>query len=130
MPIIKELLKSVSFITFSASEVCYKSPQFFQHRILWILIEHSLTKIEARVDPTAIKELLISFDARINRVLKFAIDSIRTLVCRIIVNIFRSRIYGQEAFPVRGFESIAPCCDWAMDFKPAFKFLESFFVSS
>ena len=95
MPIIKELLKSVSFITFSASEVCYKSPQFFQHGILRILIEHSLTKIEARIDPTAIKELLISFDARINRVLKFAIDSIRTLVCRIIVNIFRSRIYGQ-----------------------------------
>ena len=129
MPIIKELLKSVSFITVFASEVCHKSPQFFQHGILWILIEHSLTKIEARVHLTAFKELLISFNARINCVLKFAVDSIRTLVCRIIVDIFRSRIYGQEAFPVRGFESIAPCCDWAMDLKPIFKFLEGIFVS-
>ena len=130
MSIIKELLKSVSFFTFVASEVFNKSPQFFQHGIFWILIQHRLTKVEARVDPTIFKELLINFNARIKSVFKFAIDSIRTLVCRIIVNIFRSSIYGQEAFPVSGFESIAPCCNRAMDLKPAFEFLKCFFVSS
>ena len=100
MSIIKELLKSVSFLTFVANKVLNKSPQFFQHGIFWILIQHRLTKVEARVDPTIFKELLINFNARIKSVFKFAIDSIRTLVCRIIVNIFRSSIYGQEAFPV------------------------------
>ena len=65
MVVIKKLFKCMLFAALVALIICHESPHFFEHVVLWALIDHDLAEVKARVQSAVVKKVLISFAASV-----------------------------------------------------------------